>query len=110
MGSRVGQQLGNYRLIRLLGEGGFAEVYLGEHLHLGTEAAIKILHTQLSSDDVEQFRAEARIIARLEHPNIVRVLDFGIEGKIPYLVMGFAPNGTLRQYHRKGIPLPSARS
>jgi len=108
MADRVEQQLGNYRIIRLLGEGGFAEVYLGEHLHLGTEAAIKILHTQLSSDDVEQFRAEARIIARLEHPNIVRVLDFGIEGKTPYLVMGFAPNGTLRQHHRKGIPLPWA--
>ena len=56
---RVGQQIGNYRLIRLLGEDGFAEVYLGEHLHLGTYAAIKILQTQLTRDDVEQFRSEA---------------------------------------------------
>ncbi|HEX6479683.1 MAG TPA: serine/threonine-protein kinase [Ktedonobacteraceae bacterium] len=108
MVDRVGQQFGNYRIMRLLGEGGFAEVYLGEHLHLGTQAAIKVLHTQLTSDDVEQFRSEARTIARLEHPNIIRVLDFGIEGKTPYLVMSYAPNGTLRQYHGKGVALPLA--
>src|SRR5438874_11643082 len=73
MTERVGQQLGNYTLIRRLGEGGFAEVYLGEHIHLGTQAAIKILLTLLSSDNVDEFRTEARTIARLVHPNIVRV-------------------------------------
>src|SRR6266568_6931635 len=106
MADRVGQQLGNYQLIRLLGEGGFAEVYLGEHIHLGTQAAIKVLHTQLTSDDVDKFRTEARTIARLIHPNIVRVLEFGIEGKTPFLVMDYAPNNTLRQRHPKGIVLP----
>lgn len=108
MVDRVGQQLGNYRIVRLLGEGGFAEVYLGEHLYLGTQAAIKILHARLTTDDMEQFRSEARTIARLEHPNIVRVLDFGIEDKTPYLVMGYAPNGTLRQYYHRGVSLPLA--
>ena len=102
---RVGQQLGNYRLVRLLGRGGFAEVYLGEHIHLGTEAAIKVLHTQLAREDVEQFRLEARIIARLEHPHIVRVLDFGVEGTTPFLVMSFAAGGTLRQLYPKGTRL-----
>src|SRR6266852_8986647 len=87
MADRVGQQLGNYQLIRLLGEGGFAEVYLGEHIHLGTQAAIKVLHTRLTSDDVDKFRTEARTIARLNHPHIVRVLEFGVEGKTPFLVM-----------------------
>ena len=106
MADRVGQQLGNYRLSRLLGEGGFAEIYLGEHIHLGTQAAIKVLHTRLSSNDMEQFRAEARMIARLEHPHIVRILEFGIEGKTPFLVMSYAPNGTLRQRHPKGVPVP----
>ena len=106
MAGRVGQQLGNYQLIRMLGEGGFAEVYLGEHIHLGTKAAIKVLHTQLTSDDVDKFRDEARTIANLIHPNIVRVLEFGIEGKTPFLVMDYAPNGTLRQKHPKGVPLP----
>lgn len=106
MTNRVGQQLGNYRLINFLGEGGFAEVYLGEHIHLGTLAAIKVLRTQLSAEDVEHFRSEARIIARLEHPNIVRVLDFGVEDKVPFLVMSYAPRGTLRQLHPRGTPLP----
>jgi eukaryotic-like serine/threonine-protein kinase len=109
MTERVGQQLGNYMLIRRLGEGGFAEVYLGEHIHLGTQAAIKILQTQLSTDNVDEFRTEARTIARLVHPNIVRVLEFGIEGKTPFLVMDYASNGTLRQRHPKGsvLPLPT---
>ena len=44
MSDRVGQQLGNYRLLHLVGRGSFAEVYLGEHLHLGTQAAIKVLY------------------------------------------------------------------
>ena len=49
MADRVGEQLGNYRLVRLLGQGGFAEVYLGEHIHLSTPAAIKVLHARLTS-------------------------------------------------------------
>ena len=106
MTNRVGQRLGNYRLIRLLGRGGFAEVYLGEHVHLGTQAAIKVLHTQVNSNEIEKFRKEARTIARLEHPRIVRVLEFGIENDSPYLVMTYAPNGTLRQHHPKGEQLP----
>ncbi len=104
--SRIGQQLGNYRLTRLLGQGGFAEVYLGEHIHLNTLAAVKVLYTQLASEDFEGFRAEARTVARLEHPNIVRVLEFGLEGPVPFLVMSYAPNGSLRQRHPRGAPLP----
>ncbi|HVB23393.1 MAG TPA: serine/threonine-protein kinase [Ktedonobacteraceae bacterium] len=106
MVDRAGQQLGNYTLMRKLGEGGFAEVYLAEHIHLGTQAAIKVLHTQLSADSMDEFRTEARTIARLIHPSIVRVLEFGIEEKTPFLVMDYAPNGTLRQKHPKGVPLP----
>ena len=106
MADRVGQQLGNYRLVQLLGQGGFAEVYLGVHIHLGTQAAIKVLYTLLARDDIEQFRTEARTIARLVHPHIVRVLDFGVEGTTPFLVMDYAPNGTLRQRHPKKVPLP----
>jgi serine/threonine protein kinase len=108
MADRVGQQLGNYTLTRLLGEGGFAQVYVGEHMHLGTLAAIKVLHTQLSEDTMSDFRNEARTIARLQHPHIVRVLEFGIEGKTPFLVMDYASNGTLRQLHPRGSVLPLA--
>lgn len=102
----LGQQLGNYRLTRLLGTGGFAEVYLGEHVHLGTEAAIKVLHTRLEQEDAETFGNEARTIARLKHPHIVRVLDFGIDGTLPYLVMDYAPQGSLRSRHARGTQLP----
>src|SRR6266581_147950 len=106
MADRVGEQLGNYRLVRLLGQGGFAEVYLGEHIYLGTAAAIKVLYAKLASDDFEHFRKEARTIARLVHPHIVRVLDYGIEGTTPFLVVDYAPNGTLRTRHPKGVPVP----
>jgi serine/threonine protein kinase/Tfp pilus assembly protein PilF len=106
MTNHEGQQLGNYRLIRLLGKGGFAQVYLGEHIHLETQAAVKVLHTRVGNDDMELFRKEARTIARLEHPRIVRVLEFGIENFSPYLVMTYAPKGTLRQRYPKGEQLP----
>ncbi|HEX9132641.1 MAG TPA: serine/threonine-protein kinase [Ktedonobacteraceae bacterium] len=106
MADRLGQRLGNYHLLRLLGQGGFAQVYLGEHLRLGTQAAIKLLFTHLPDDDVEQFLAEARSLARLEHPHIIRILDFDVEQDIPFLVMSFAPNGTLRQRYPRGTRLP----
>jgi serine/threonine protein kinase len=106
MTNRVGQQLGNYHLIGLLGEGGFAEVYLGEHIHLGTKAAIKVLRTQLTADDLEIFRNEARTIAQLEHPHIIRVLEFGVEERTPFLVMSYANNGTMRLLHPKGSRVP----
>lgn len=106
MTDRVGQQFGNYRLISLLGQGGFADVYLVEHIHLGTQAAIKVLSMRLTSDNIEHFRNEARTVARLIHPHIVRVLDFGVEDNTPYLVMDYAPHGTLRQRHPKGTQLP----
>ncbi len=103
---RVGEHFGNYRLSRLIGQGGFAEVYLGEHIYLDTQTAIKVLYTQLVGQDVEQFRQEARTIAHLEHPHIVRLLDFGVEGTTPYLIMSYAPNGTMRERHPKGTRLP----
>ena len=108
MTNRISQQLGNYQLVRHLGRGAFSDVYLGIHVHLKTPAAIKILHTELTSSDVEKFRTEARTIARLEHPHIVRVIDFGIEDHTPFLVMSFAPNGTLRQRYPKGTILSLA--
>jgi eukaryotic-like serine/threonine-protein kinase len=105
MSDRIGQQLGNYWLVKLLGQGGFADVYLGEHLYLNTKAAIKVLQTRLSNEDMTDFQKEARTIANLVHPNIIRVLDFGVDNATPYLVMDYAPNGTLRQFFPKAIAL-----
>jgi serine/threonine protein kinase len=102
----IGRQFGNYQLTRLLGEGAFAQVYLGEHIYLSTQAAIKILSTQPDEESMDRFRVEARNIARLIHPNIVRVLEFGVDSNTPFLVMDYAPNGTLRQRHPSGTILP----
>src|SRR5579863_3139092 len=102
----VGQRFGNFKLIRKLGSGGYADVYLGEHIHLGSEAAIKVLRDQLSDADKEQFRTEGRNLVRLIHPNIVRLLEFGFENNIPYLVMDYAPNGSLCDKYPRGTRLP----
>lgn len=99
---RIGQQLGNYRLVSLLGRGSFADVYLGEHIHLNIQAAIKVLDMRLTNDDMGDFLKEARTIARLKHPSIIQVLEFGMENNTPFLVMDYAPNGTLRSHFPKG--------
>src|SRR5258707_1759944 len=104
----VGKQFGNYRLLRLLGQGGFADVYLGEHIYLKTQAAIKLLQARLAQDELETFLREARAVSGLVHPHIIRVLEFGVENTTPFLVMDHAPNGTLRQRHTKGTRLPAA--
>ena len=107
MADRTGQQLGNYRVIRPIGHGGFAEVYLGEHIYLKTQLAIKVLQTKVGNDeDLEGFLKEAQTIAHLVHPQIVRVMDFGVDAETPFLVMDYAPNGTLRQRYPKGTVLP----
>ena len=102
----VGKQFGSYRLLRLLGRGGFADVYLGEHVYLKTQAAVKVLEARLVGSGLDDFLEEARTIARMEHPNIVRVLDFGVEDTIPFLSMAYAPNGTLRQRYPNGSVVP----
>ncbi|EFH87361.1 serine/threonine protein kinase [Ktedonobacter racemifer] len=102
----VGQQLGNYRLVKLLGQGGFADVYLGEHIHLQTQAAIKVLRLTLTPENMEGFRKEAQVIAQLEHPHIIRILDYGIERGIPYLVMSYATNGAINRRYPRGTRVP----
>ncbi len=102
---RVGEQLGNYRLIRSLGSGGFADVFLGEHVYLNRQAAIKNLQTRLAQNALQVFLTEARTIANLSHRNIVQVLEFGVEQDTPFLVMTYAPNGTLRRRHPNGSRL-----
>ncbi|GCE22856.1 serine/threonine-protein kinase [Dictyobacter kobayashii] len=108
MNSTPEKRLGNYRLIRLLGRGGFADVYYGEHVYLKTPAAIKVLHVHLGEKAQANFLQEARLVARLEHPHIITVLEFGIEKGVPYLVMEYAPHGTLRQHYPKGTPLTAS--
>ena len=98
--------LGNYRLTSLLGGGGFAEVYLGEHIYLKTLFAIKVFYAPITDEDTADFLKEARTIAALDHPHIIQLHDCGVERHIPYLVMKYASGGTLRQRHPKGSRLP----
>src|SRR6266581_9417041 len=105
-GNSLGQQLGNYRIVQLIARGNFADVCLGEHNSLHTLAAIKILHTELSGEEVEKFLTQARTFSSLNHPHIVCVLDFGTENNTPFLAMDYAANGTLRQLHPRGTRLP----
>lgn len=74
--------------------------------HLGTPAAIKVLTTKLAEDEVEQFRNEARTMIGLKHPDIMRMLDFGLADRVPFIVMDYAPNGSLRKIHPGGTRLP----
>src|SRR5260221_3475052 len=83
MAERVGQILGNYQLLRLLGRGAFAEVYLAEHRYLEVPAAIKVLYVRMEPNTHKQFLREARTIAHLQHPHILRVLDFGFQEQTP---------------------------
>src|SRR6266702_4351884 len=106
MADRIGQQFGNYRLVALLGQGGYAEVYLGQHLRLNQQAAIKVLHAHLTSQEAEHFQQEAQTIATLVHPGIVRVFDYDVQEGVPFLVMDYAPNGTLRRRYPKGSLVP----
>ena len=108
MADRTGQRLGNYRLVALLGQGGFAEVYLGQHVRLNLQAALKVLHAHLTGQEAEHFQHEAETIAQLQHPSIVRILDYDVQQGVPFLVMEYAPGGSLRHRYPKGslVPLP----
>ena len=102
----VGQQFGNYRLMWLLGRGAFAETYLAEHIHLHSQAAIKVFNRLVERVDLNNFRREAYEIAKLNHPNIVLLLDFGTEDNWPFLIMQFASAGNVRQRYPRGTQLP----
>jgi WD40 repeat protein/serine/threonine protein kinase len=95
-----------YHLVRCLGRGTSSSVYLGEHVELKILVAIKILHTHLSEKEGERFRNEAQLITRLHHPNIVAAHAYDIEDGVPFIIMSYAPHGSLRQRYPKGICVP----
>jgi serine/threonine-protein kinase len=84
-----GVRLGAYQLDTLIGHGATASVFEGKHVGLGRSVAIKVLHEHLAANPEmrARFLREARVAAKLEHPNVVGVLDVGVEGEMAYLVM-----------------------
>ncbi len=95
----TGQTIGAYRLIAKLGEGGMAEVYKAYQPRLEREVALKFIRPELAADAEfrGRFEHEAQAIARLSHPNVVHVYDFGEEGNRYYLVMEYVPGQTLKE-------------
>ena len=108
---RLSQDFHDYRLIAFLGRGSFGAVYLGEHREDKSLAAVKILDLRPTDIDemrqfMERFINEELRAARFNHPNIVRILDFGMKHGNPFLIMEYASNGTLRERHPGNTPLP----
>ncbi len=109
MPSLIGQSLGRYHILEQLGEGGMATVYKAFDTRLERDVALKIIRTEQFAPAVlerilKRFEREAKALARLTHPNIIAVIDYGEHESAPYLVMPYLPGGTLKQ--RLGKPMP----
>ncbi|HEY7346670.1 MAG TPA: protein kinase [Ktedonobacterales bacterium] len=110
MAGLEGARLGAYELIERVGSGGMAEVYRAKQsTAFGREVAVKVIRQGYSEDKMfrERFLREAQAIAKLSHPNILPLIEFGEENDLLYLVMPYAPDGTLRDLiARVNGPLP----
>ena len=98
----TGQTVDRYRIIEKLGEGGMAVVYKAFDTRLEREVAIKFIRTGMIAPDLlattlKRFEREAKSLARMEHPYIINIHDFGEHGGQPYLVMEYVPGGTLKE-------------
>jgi tetratricopeptide (TPR) repeat protein/tRNA A-37 threonylcarbamoyl transferase component Bud32 len=102
----VGRSLGRYKLEKLLGQGGMAQVYRATDTKLARSVAVKVILATHANEPqfLERFLREARVVASLEHPNILPVYDFGEEEGIPFLVMPCLEGGTLRD-RMTGLPI-----
>jgi serine/threonine protein kinase len=109
MSSLIGQNFGRYQILELLGEGGMATVYKAYDTRLDREVAIKVIRRDAFPQDqtemlLKRFERESKSLAKLSHPNIVGVIDYGDFEGSPYLVMEYLSGGTLRQ--KLGRPIP----
>jgi len=95
------QNIGKYRIERLLGSGGMGKVFLGIDPDIGRQVAIKIVSLDSGTDARERFLREARTMGRLNHPNIVTLLEFGVEAETPYLVLEYLGGHDLSEWIRE---------
>jgi serine/threonine protein kinase len=102
---------GRYRVRRMLGRGGMADVFLGDDLLLERAVAIKILHASLAEDSsgLERFRREAMTLAAVRSPHVVGIYDIGLEDEGVYLVMQHIDGHTIEQEIARSGPMPHAR-
>lgn len=114
MSDLEGTTVGPYEVEVLLGQGGMGQVYRARDPRLEREVAIKVLTGALAKERgyLERFRREARAVAKLNHPHVVQVYDFGEQGDLTYLVMPLMSGGTLKDYlaRRRILPLAEAVS
>src|SRR5258708_27222370 len=105
----IGQRLGQYEIIALLGQGGMATVYRARQVSVNRDVAIKVIRPDLAqtSEFLERFRREAQMVASLSHPFILKVFDFGQTEDSVYLVMELLKGGSLAELLAKE-PLPLA--
>ncbi|HYV99315.1 MAG TPA: serine/threonine-protein kinase [Gemmatimonadaceae bacterium] len=106
------QATGNrYHIIRRLGSGGMADVYLARHARLHRQLAVKVLHVHLARDTEmrERFRREAEAASRLVHPAICSILDAGDAGELVWIVMPFLAGGSLADQLARTRTVPAAR-
>lgn len=103
----TGKQLGQYRIVAPLGEGGMAAVYKAYQPVIDRYVALKILPRHFARDPefVGRFEQEAKVIANLQHVHILPVHDFGTEDEYTYIVMPFVETGTVDDL-LEGVPLP----
>jgi serine/threonine protein kinase len=98
MSFNVGEMVGPYRITEQLGQGGMATVYKAYHAALDRYVALKVLHPAFNEDPnfLARFQREARLVAKLDHPNIVPIFDYAEHENRPYLVMKFIEGETLK--------------
>lgn len=104
---------GRYRIIRQIGRGGMADVYLAKDLILdGEEVAVKVLRTNYQTDQIaiQRFQREARAMAELDHPNIVRISDIGEEDGQQYLAMEYVNGLDLKRFIKENAPLSNDKA
>jgi eukaryotic-like serine/threonine-protein kinase len=103
MTNLVGQQIDHYRLEKLLGEGGMGAVYQAHDLNLARKVAIKVMHGQFANrpEFQQRFMQEAQAAARLDHPSIIRIHNFGARSGFFYMVMEFVAGASLNAYIKR---------